>query len=377
MRIAFLAPAHPLRGGIVQFVAVLARRLQDAGHEVMIFSFRRQYPKLLFPGKDQLEPGSDPIQAPSVAVVTPYNPLTWPGGVNRIVAWNPDLVLFKYWIPFFAPCFGWMIRRIVKRTGCRSAAVADNIDFHEKWPQAERFTRYALGPTDALIAMSHAVEGAARKLFPGKRVEYLEHPDYDFFAFSPVTREEARAKFGLGDAPTLLFFGYIKPYKGLDLLLEAMPSILREIPAAKLVVAGEVYGDDSVYTGLIARHGLGKSVLWHGRFIANDETAGYFRAADLAVLPYRSATQSGVTKAAFAFDLPVVATDVGGLGEVIHSGVNGYLTTPGDPAALAAAVVRYFREQRGDAFRKAIHDQRRGDGWKPFADCLVGIARRK
>jgi glycosyltransferase involved in cell wall biosynthesis len=377
MRVAFLAPAHPIRGGIVQFVAVLARKLIDAGHDVKVFSFDRQYPALLFPGKNQLEPGSDPVPVPSETVVTPYQPLTWPSAAKQIADWQPDLLLMKYWIPFFAPCFGWIARRVKAKSHCRVAYIIDNIDFHEKWLMAKVLTRYALNPARDLIVMSNSVETMAKAMFPRHSVHYREHPDYDFFTLSPGTRQDARKKFGLGNHSTLLFFGYIKRYKGLDLLLEALPLALRSLPDLRLLIAGEVYGDDSVYTGLIAQYKLEKSIVSHMRFIANDEVASFFRAADVAVLPYRTATQSGVTKAAFAFDLPVIATDVGGLGEVIQPGVNGYLVKPDDPEALAAAIVRFFREDRGEAFREAIRSHRKTDTWQPFVETIAMIGERK
>ncbi len=361
MRIGFVGPAHPIRGGIAQFIAILAERLQKRGHSIKIFSFKRQYPKLLFPGKEQLDHSEKRIELDIETVVTPYNPLTWCGAVRKIKRWQPDVLIMKYWIPFFAPFYAWLTRRM-KRT--KIIFIIDNIDFHEKWIAGNLLTRLALGKADYLITMSDAVQKSVAKVlpkYPANHVIPLFHPNYDFYAEN-IPQKDAREHFGLGEGNVILFFGYIKQYKGLDILLDAM----RTIPDCRLLIAGEVYGDVSIYEEKIA--GLGDRVQFHNRFIRNEEVPLFFNASDVVVLPYRSATQSGITQLAFTFDKPVIATDVGGLSEVIHDGVNGYLVTPDNASAIAQAVRRFFDNRDAEAFSEAIRNEKEKYDWQPFVD---------
>ncbi len=368
MRIAFLGPAHPIRGGIAQFIAILAQRLQKRGHEVKVFSFHRQYPKILFPGKEQVDHSKKRIELDIQAVVTPYNPLTWPSALRQIKRWKPDVLIMKYWIPFFAPMYAWMVRKLKKHTGIRTIFVIDNIEFHEKWIAGDTLTRLALGKADNLITMSDAVYRSVDKVLPGfpaHKVVPLFHPNYDYYT-EPVTRETAKAHFHLGEGPVILFFGYIKRYKGLDILLDAVPEIREQIPDIQLLIAGEVYGDPGEYEEKIAS--LGDCVNFQNRFINNEEVPYFFNASDVVVLPYRSATQSGITQLAFAFDKPVVATDVGGLSEVIHDGKNGFLVEAENTSAVAEGVVRFFKENRGEAFANEIRMEKAKYDWEPFVD---------
>ncbi len=361
MRISFVGPAHPIRGGIAQFIAILAERLQKRGHTIKVFSFHRQYPKLLFPGKEQIDHSEKRIELDIEAIVTPYNPLTWCSAIRKIKRWQPDVLIMKYWIPFFAPLYAWLTRRM-KRT--RVIFIIDNIDFHEKWIAGNFLTRLALGKASYLITMSDAVYQSVGKVlprYPRKNVIPLFHPNYDFYAEN-ISRKDARKHFGLGEGKIILFFGYIKRYKGLDILLDAM----RDIPDCTLLIAGEVYGDASVYQEKIAR--LGDRVQFHNRFIRNEEVPLFFNASDVVVLPYRSATQSGITQLAFAFDKPVIATDVGGLSEVIHDGVNGYLVRPDDASAIALAVERFFENDDAHRFSEAIRKEKAKYDWEPFVD---------
>ncbi len=363
MRIGFLGPAHPIRGGIAQFIAILAERLQKRGHIIKTFSFHRQYPKLLFPGKEQIDHSEKRIELDIEAVVTPYNPLTWCGAVRKIKRWNPDVLIMKYWIPFFAPLYAWIVRRL---TGTRIIFVIDNIDFHEKWIAGNLLTRLALGKADYLITMSDTVQKSAAKVlpkFPPKRIIPLFHPNYDFYAEN-IPQDKAREYFGLKNEKVLLFFGYIKHYKGLDILLDAM----KHLPDCMLLIAGEVYGDAAVYEEKVAN--LGKRVQFHNRFIRNEEVPLFFNASDVVVLPYRSATQSGITQLAFAFDKPVIATDVGGLSEVIHNGENGYLVQPDNPEAIAGAVRRFYDNNDGEKFAETIRKEKAKYDWEPFVDEL-------
>jgi glycosyltransferase involved in cell wall biosynthesis len=199
----------------------------------------------------------------------------------------------------------------------------------------------------------------------------LPWPNYDFYTHSESDLSEFKKQLQITDEPVILFFGYIKPYKGLDILLEAMPNILTELPNAKLLVAGEVYGDERIYTDRIEKWHLKENVIFHNRFIDNEQVGRYFRVSDVVVLPYRSATQSGITQLAFSFDIPVISTDVGGLSEAVKEDENGFLVEPESSGALARAVVRYFRENCGERFTRAIQQEKQNYSWDPLITVLT------
>ncbi len=370
MKIAFLGPAYPLRGGIAQFMAILAEKLSSENHEIKIFNFIKQYPRLLFPGKEQIDNSQRIIPLNIEAVLTPYDPLTWTSAAKAILKWNPDLLILKYWIPFFAPSFGYIIRYLKKRSNIKVLYIIDNIEFHEKWLFAEKLTRYALGKSDYLITLSDTVYQSVFKVlpqFPKENVIPLHHPNYDFYQQTEIDVPALKRKFGIKDK-AILFFGYIKHYKGLDILLETMPLILKQLPELQLLVAGEVYGDEKVYTEIITRHNLEKNVIMETKYISNEEVGDYFYATDVVVLPYRSATQSGITQLAFSFDKPVIATAVGGLCEIIHPDLNGYLVPAEDKEKLAEAVIKFYRENKETAFTEYIQKDKLKYSWTPMLE---------
>ncbi|MCK5118286.1 MAG: glycosyltransferase [Candidatus Latescibacteria bacterium] len=374
MKIAFLGPAYPHRGGIAQFIAILAGKLAQSGHRVRIFSFVKQYPKFLFPGKAQNDPSRMVLSLDIKPVLTPYNPFTWVPAARKIAAWKPDILILKYWIPFFAPAFGVIVRLLKRFTRIQIVYIIDNIEFHEKWPLADWWTKFALAKADTLITMSDSVTQSACALlvnFAPDRITKLRHPNYDFYTHSENDLTEFKKQLHITDEPVILFFGYIKPYKGLDILLEAMPNILTELPNAKLLVAGEVYGDERMYTDRIEKGHLRENVIFHNRFIDNEQVGRYFRASDVVVLPYRSATQSGITQLAFSFDTPVISTDVGGLSEAVKEDENGFLVEPESSGALARAVVRYFKEDCKERFTHAIRQEKQRYTWDPIITVLT------
>jgi len=270
MKIGFLGPAYPLRGGIAQFITLMALELKK-NHEVKIFSFSKQYPKILFPGKDQIDRSEIKPDLEIEPVVVPYNPLTWPAAVKKIEKWQPDILVLKYWIPFFAPCFGWMIRKLKSKQKMKVIFAIDNIVFHEKWPLPDKLTEYALGKADALITMSDSVYQDTKKLLPNANIIQGFHPTYNCYNIGKYSHESAREKLQVKDKKVILFFGYIKPYKGLELLINSFPLILEKLPNAHLMIVGEVYGDDLVYFKLIESLNLQKQVTFLNRFATNEE----------------------------------------------------------------------------------------------------------
>lgn len=368
MKIAFLGPGYPLRGGIAQFIAILSAKLQAKEQEVKIFSFKKQYPKLLFPGKEQLEKSKLFLDLPIDSTLIPYNPFTFKKTIKKIEAFEPDILILKYWIPFFAPAFGYIIKKLKQKGNMKILYIMDNIDFHEKWLGGDLLTKYALRNSDYFITMSDSVNNSLFKLFPKldkSKVHKLNHPTYDFYA-SNKTKSFAWTK-------RILFFGYVKPYKGLDLLLEAMPTVLKSLPELKLEIAGEVYGNESQYSDLIKKHGLEKNVTLHNRYISNEDVEKFFTASDICVLPYKQATQSGIIQLSYAFGVPVIATAVGGIPEVIKDGETGYLIPANDVQAIALAIINFYQENRLEQFYHNILKEQEKYSWEPFLQVITAL----
>jgi len=364
--------AYPHRGGIAHYIALLARELESAGHEVKVVSFSRQYPSILFPGKTQDDAGPESVRVDSERLIDTMNPITWFRAGNRIRRFKPDLVAYKYWMPFFAPAYGTMVRR-TRSAGIRSAYILDNVIPHEGRPGDTALTRYALNPVDGFLAMSDAVAADLRKFRPTAPLERAPHPVYSIFE-KGAPREEARRRLGVTAKEVALFFGFIRGYKGLDQLLEAAALV----PADRdfqVLVGGEFYEDDAPYRKIIAERGLEKRVVLHDRYIPNEEVGDFFAAANVAVLPYRTATQSGIIQIAFNYDLPVITTDVGGLPEVVRPGELGEVVPSGDPAALADALVDYFDTGKEERYSPAVAKEKTRYSWGNLVTALERLAR--
>lgn len=360
MKIAFLGPAPPFLGGISLFASHLADELSSAGHEVCFFNFKHQYPALLFPAGRQ-EDDSQPLH-PSQRILTPYLPHTWGKTVKAINAWQPDLLIISWWVPFFAFAFGHIIRRV---KASRKLILAHNIVPHEPWPFTRSLLRYAFEPADDILLLSKSCLQDLKIWLPNRVVKKSIlgfHPIYDTH-HGEISKTNAR--------PGLLFFGLIKDYKGLDTLLEAMPIIRLAIPKIKLQIAGSVYGDKSVYSKQIKRLGLSACVETDFRYISGEEVSEYFRQADVCILPYKSATQSGVIATAFSYDTPVIASDVGGLSEYIEDGITGLLIPPDDPPALAAAVLRFYDQELLSPMQEAIRTYKETSSWTDLVNLIL------
>lgn len=341
--ITLIGPAYPYRGGIAHFTETLYRGLRARGHAVDVVTFSRQYPELLFPGETQYEAKALEHPVPAERLIDSLNPLSWWQAARRVAAGAPDAVLFQYWMPFFAPAFGSMACYL-RWKGVVPLAVVHNALPHERRPGDVLLSKLFLRACSGLVVLSKAVEADVQRLArPGTPLRRVEHPLYDRFGRAP-SKEEAREKLGLPlEAPVLLFFGFIRRYKGLHTLLEAMPRVLERLPDVRLIVAGEFYDDEAPYRALIREQGLEDHVLLHSRYIPDDEVARYFAAADTVVQPYVSATQSGVAQVAFHFEKPLITTDVGGLAEAVEG--RGLIVPPETPKALAENIMRFFEEE--------------------------------
>ncbi len=368
MNIVIVSTAYPLRGGIAHYVALLYKHL-SVRHHVEIVTFSRQYPKLLFPGKSQEETGGAAgTVVPSEQLIDSINPWTWFTAAKAIARKRPNLLVFKYWLPFFGPCFGTIARLAKRWTGAKVLFICDNVIPHEKRTGDQLFTRYAFGAVDYFIVQSHTVERQLLAFHPGAIYRYVPHPVYEIFG-EGMTQADARASLGLTDDHIALFFGYIRRYKGLHVLLDAMPKILQQL-RLRLLVVGEFYGDEEAYRQQMIRNGIEQSVTLVSIYVPSVEVGKYFCAADVVVLPYLTATQSGIVQIAYQFERPVIATDVGGLSEVVLHEKTGYLVPPNRPDLLADAVVKFYRERRGTEFTANVREEKKKYSWEKL---VLGI----
>jgi glycosyltransferase involved in cell wall biosynthesis len=341
MNILILGTAYPLRGGLAHYNALLATHLAKH-HNVDVITFKRQYPNFLFPGKSQKETGDIGIPLKSELLIDSINPINWIRVGMLLRKRHPDVVIFKYWLPFFGPCFGTICRIIRWRRSTRVIAICDNVIPHEHRPGDRLFTRYAFGAVDAFIVQSETVERDLKSAVQNPSYRKVAHPVYENFGPS-IPKTEARQRLGLTGEKILLFFGYVRRYKGLHTLIDAI-KIVKDSLDVTLLIVGEFYENETGYREHIARIGIESTVRVISDYVPNEKVAEYFSAADAVVLPYNSATQSGIVQIAYNFDKPVIATDVGGLAETVVNDVSGLIVPPESPQALAEAIVRFYRE---------------------------------
>ena len=362
MRIVILGPAHPYRGGIAALNERLALQFQQEGEEVSIFNFTVQYPGFLFPGKTQFTDDPAPERLAITRKVNSVNPLNWIQVGRALKKLAPDLIIVRYWLPFMGPALGTICRLARRNKHTRVICIADNIIPHEKRPGDRLFTRYFAGGVDGYIAMSHEVYHDINQLLPGAERRFTPHPVYDHYG-NILSRTEALDALKLApDRHYLLFFGFIRDYKGLDLLLEAMADPRMEQRHIHLIVAGEFYSNEAFYIDLIARLKLEERVILHTDYIPNDEVNRYFCAADLIVQPYKAATQSGVTQVGYHFNKAMLVTKVGGLAEIVKDRESGYVVEP-HPTAIADAIVDFYDNNRQSAFEKETEHFKQKFSW--------------
>lgn len=374
-KIVILGSAHPLRaGGLATFNERLAREFATQGHDVMIYTFSLQYPGLLFPGKTQYSDEPPPPDLKIKVKVNSINPFNWRKVGQELRKLKPDLLVIRYWIPFMAPCLG-TIAAMAKSNGhTRIVAIADNIIPHEKRHGDRILTRYFVKKIHAFITMSQAVRNDLMQFgIPLHKSSYCPHPLYDNFG-EPLSRERARELLGLSRSDKMvLFFGFIRDYKGLDLLLKALAQPSLKNLDIKLVVAGEFYTKPGPYHQLVKDLGIENSVVWHTDFIPNEKVRQYFCAADLVAQPYKSATQSGVTQVAYHFEVPMLVTNVGGLPEMVPHLKAGYVTNT-EPKEIAEAIAHYFSQNKQQAFKTFIREEKKRFSWKNLTDAILSQA---
>ncbi len=362
MKIVILGPANPYRGGIAALNERLAVEFIRGGHEVIVFNFKLQYPGFLFPGKTQFTDDPAPEGVKILPRVNSINPFNWWMVGRELKHLSPDMIIVRYWLPFMGPSLG-SICRIVRKNGhTRVICIADNIIPHESRPGDRLFTNYFVKGVDGYIAMSREVFKDI-DLFvkhPVKRM--AAHPVYDHYG-TIVSRETAIKTLGLSsDYRYLLFFGFIRDYKGLDLLLEAMADSRLKSKPVKLIIAGEYYGNQDKYEALIKKFNLEERLVLCTDYIRADEINNFFCAADIVVQPYKSATQSGITQIGYHFDKPMLVTDVGGLAEIISDKKSGYVVSPCSNA-IADAIVDFYDGHREESFVLETRKLKKNFSW--------------
>ncbi|RPE05924.1 glycosyltransferase [Chitinophaga lutea] len=367
-KIIILGPAHPLRGGLAAFNERLAEQLTAQGNDVEIHTFSFQYPAFMFPGKTQYATGPAPANLRIKRSVHSMNPLNWFRTGRAIAKQRPDIVIVAFWLPLMAPSLGTIAKMIRKNGHSRIIGLVHNLIPHEKRPGDVPFTRYFVRQCDAFITLSREVENDLKQ-FTKAPVAFAPHPVYDSFG-DPVPQETARKHLGLHPQHRyLLFFGFIRAYKGLDLLLEAFADPrLQAMDNLHLLVAGEFYEDKKKYEPLLTPR-----VQLIEDFIPNEEVKYYFSAADLVVQPYRTATQSGISQMAYHFEKPMLVTNVGGLPEIVPDGKAGYVTEP-SPKAIADGILR-FLDQPSGVFSNFIREQKQLYSWDHFTDTLGSLTQ--
>ncbi len=368
-KITILSTAYPLRGGIANFIGLLFKALSRK-YDVSVVTFKRQYPKIFFPGKSQTE-GDEAEKIPSEVLVDSINPFNWIKVGKKIKKEKPDLLVFKYWMPFFAPCFG-TITRIAKKNGVTKVLViCDNVIPHERKPGDIVFTKYFFKHVDYFITMSKSVTDDLLKIKADAKYKLLFHPVYSNFG-EAVPKAEALERLGIKGENVLLFFGFIRDYKGLDVLLEAV-SYLKDRLQFKLIIAGEFYVDRQKYIDLIERFGIGDYLILREEYIPPSEVKYYFSAADAVVLPYKDATQSGIVQIANNFLKPTIVSNVGGLGEIVKDDYNGYVVEPNNPKSLAEAIVKFFENKDKIDFASNIQKELQKYSWEKFVDEMIEL----
>lgn len=365
--IVLIGPHPPFRGGIAHFTERVAHGLRHAGHSVLAISFSRLYPRVFFPGRSQIE--EEPIEkALSACIIDSINPVSWSKTASQILKGTGKTVVFMYWLPFLAPAYTSIAHKL-HRKGVRVVGIVHNALPHERHVGDRFLTSRFLRSCDSVIVLSRSVEKEVLSLVPDVRVRYHPHPVYDQFG-EAISQEAARSKLELDQhGKVLLFFGMVRKYKGLRVLLDALPGVVRNYPEIMLLVAGEFYEEVNKFREQISKLGVEDHVRLVDRYIPSGEVRDYFSAADVVVQPYISATQSGVIQTAFQFGTPVISTDVGGLSEAV--GDAGMLVPADNPKALGRAIDRFFSEDLKPQMQECGLRIRESSTWTRYVDVLL------
>lgn len=369
LRISIFSAFHPFRGGIAQFNERLAKELEK-DHTVKAFTFKNQYPDFLFPGTSQyVTTENKGIQAERI--VSTFNPFTYLLAAKKIKQSQPEVFILNYWMTFFS-VFSVLFAKILPRKS-KKIALVHNLIPHEKRFFDTLLNRLFLSQYTHFVVLSKAVEQAILSMQPTASIKLLQHPWYDHFG-EKIDKQEAKQQLGVAlDKKTLLFFGLIRDYKGLDVLLKSFNQLPDDY---QLIIAGEVYGKTEKYNQLIMKS-ANTSIYFFNQYIPDDEVAIYFSAVDVCVLPYKSATQSGITATSFHFEIPLIASNVGGLAETIEHGKTGIIVPPNDEKALVLSIEDFFTQGKIEKFQENIRFEKSKNSWENFSKELIDFALKE
>ena len=369
-KVIIIGPAFPFRGGIANFNNALAQEYHNRGDQVTLYSFTLQYPGFLFPGTTQYESGEAPKNLKIKTLINSVNPFNWINVARKINTENPDYVIIRYWLPFMAPCLGTIGRLLNKKI--KILAITDNVIPHEKRIGDTLFTRYFLKSCDAFLSLSASVLDDLSKFTNTTCKKFIPHPIYNLFG-DKITKAKALENLGLNSEDKhLLFFGFVRKYKGLDLMLKAMADSRIKAMGIKLIIAGEFYDDKTEYTDMITNLGIEDNIIMKSDFIPAEKVKDYFCAADMITQTYRTATQSGVTQIAYSFDRPMLVTDVGGLAEIVPNNKVGYVTSQ-NPTEIADAIIDFYTNNKEEYFSDNTRLEKKRFSWEFFVEGLVEL----
>ena len=382
MKIILLGTTYPYRGGLATFNERLARQFREEGHEVELWTFTLQYPSFLFPGKTQYSSEQPPANLAIRRVLNSCNPFNWLRVGRQIRKAAPDMLVCCYWMAFFAPAYG-LISRMARRNGkTKTIALVHNMMPHEPSILDKLFAPYFVASQDGFIALSESVKEDIEKIESSlpcgegrggvSPVSVSPHPIYDHYGERMSKAEACQALNIPADKQYMLFFGLVRAYKGLDLLLDAFAQIKDQLPSLQLIIAGEFYEHEDKYRSQIAANKLSDRVILRNEFIPDADLRKYFGAADLIVQPYKSATQSGVTQVAFHFEKPMLVTNVGGLGEIVHDHQMGYACEP-SADAIAADLLDYFTNDRQADYTSYLKKEKTKYAWSNITRAFLTI----
>ncbi len=371
-KILIVGPAWPLRGGLATYNERLCKEFILQGHTCNILSFSLQYPSFLFPGKTQFSTDEKPSDIEISSSINSINPFNWLAIGNNIAKQQYDIVIFRYWMSFMAPAFGSIARIIKNKSEAKILAITDNIIPHEKKFFDSIFTQYFINSCDGFLSMSRSVYEQVQHLQPNKPRAYVAHPMYDMFG-NAMQKHDAKMALGLNSNTNyILFFGFIRKYKGLQLLLESFADTrLRKLPL-KLIIAGEFYEDRKPYDELIAKLNLENNLIMATDFIANTDVSKYFSACDMVVQTYLNATQSGVTQIAYYYNKPMLVTNVGGLSELVPHNKVGYISSL-DKTQIANYILDFYTNNKEQHFVKNIEVEKQKFTWKYLTSELLKL----
>tara|TARA_B110001450_G_scaffold103492_1_gene98005 strand:- start:2417 stop:3547 length:1131 start_codon:yes stop_codon:yes gene_type:complete len=369
-KVIIIGPAHPYRGGISNFNNSLAQAYNDKGDDVQVFSFSLQYPSFLFPGKTQYENSDPPRNINIKSVINSINPFNWFSVSKQINKENPDYVIIRYWLPFMGPCLGTIARLL--NSNIKILAITDNIIPHEKRFGDFLLTKYFIKGCDAFLTLSASVLEDLLKFTSSTKKIFIPHPIYDTFG-NKIDKNIALQNLNLNSKDKhLLFFGFVRKYKGLDLMLEAMADVRVKELGVKLIVAGEFYDDINEYLNLIDELGIKDNIILKSDFIAEVDVKNYFCASDMITQTYRTATQSGVTQIAYHFERPMLVTNVGGLAEIVPDNKVGYVTSK-NPSDIAGAIVDFYNNNKEQEFTKNTISEKKRFTWESLIDGIESL----